>query len=76
MSFRAPLRGNQGSNVPKDSGSVQRGDDLRDRLNARRAEALKRVDTAISTAEVKAIMEGLASLDEKLTGGVEKDMKC
>lgn len=69
---------NPGRDVPGDSGSVQEGGDLRNRLNRRKAAALKGATSAISTKEAKAIMDRIASLEEKFSGDVtslKKDVK-
>lgn len=59
-------------------GLVQRGRDLRIRLNARRVEASKGINSAMAKAEAKAIMEHVTSLEEILMGVVaslKKDVK-
>lgn len=57
---------------------MQRSEDLRTKLKAKKVEVLEGVDSAILMEEARAIMECAASLEEKLTGdvvGLKKDIK-
>ncbi|XP_024025492.1 uncharacterized protein LOC112092772 [Morus notabilis] len=56
----------------KSLGLVQRDGDLKNKLDARKAGASEGVSSAISTEQVKAIIERMASLEEKLTGWLRK----
>ncbi|XP_024023688.1 uncharacterized protein LOC112092257 [Morus notabilis] len=64
------LSQNPGGNPPGDSGSVQVGGQARGGPNVQRAEASRVAGSAISTEEARAIMERMASLEQKLTGDV------
>lgn len=55
LPHRAAFRGNQDNNALENSGLVQRSDDIRNMLNAKRAEASKSMQVEIITSKKSTI---------------------